>query len=115
MRSSTISGTQATARRLSSARAFGETALTAPSTGGTSIDRTFEAHPDKQGNPIGLGEKDLAFTSLGDALERYWGYTAFRPLQREAMKAFESLMTPSFEELDDSIPFIKEKTLAVDF
>jgi hypothetical protein len=33
------------------------------------------------------------------------------PLQAEAMKAFESLMTPSFEELDDSIPFIKEKTL----
>lgn len=33
------------------------------------------------------------------------------PLQAEAMKAFESLMTPSFEELDDSIPFIQEKTL----
>lgn len=25
--------------------------------------------------------------TLGDALERYWGYTAFRPLQREAMDA----------------------------
>lgn len=33
------------------------------------------------------------------------------PLQAEAMKAFESLMTPSFEELDESIPFIKEKEL----
>ncbi|HJV65405.1 MAG TPA: acyl-CoA dehydrogenase family protein [Geomonas sp.] len=33
------------------------------------------------------------------------------PLQREAMKAFESLMTPSFEELDDSIPFAAEKAL----
>lgn len=33
------------------------------------------------------------------------------PLQAEAMKAFESLMTPSFEELDESIPYIKEKTL----
>ena len=33
------------------------------------------------------------------------------PLQREAMKAFESLMTPSFEELDDSVPFAAEKAL----
>jgi hypothetical protein len=33
------------------------------------------------------------------------------PLQKEAMKAFESLMTPSFEELDDSIPFAAEKVL----
>ncbi|HEY5673192.1 MAG TPA: acyl-CoA dehydrogenase family protein [Malonomonas sp.] len=33
------------------------------------------------------------------------------PLQAEAMKAFEALMTPSFEELDDEIPFIAEKTL----
>jgi alkylation response protein AidB-like acyl-CoA dehydrogenase len=33
------------------------------------------------------------------------------PLQAEAMKAFEALMTPSFEELDESIPFIREKTL----
>ncbi len=33
------------------------------------------------------------------------------PLQAEAMKAFEALMTPSFEELDESIPFIAEKTL----
>ncbi|NNK96795.1 MAG: acyl-CoA dehydrogenase [Desulfobacterales bacterium] len=33
------------------------------------------------------------------------------PLQAEAMKAFDSLMTPSFEELDESIPFIHEKTL----
>ena len=33
------------------------------------------------------------------------------PLQAKAMKAFESLMTPSFEELDDSIPFVKEKAL----
>lgn len=33
------------------------------------------------------------------------------PLQREAMKAFESLMTPSFEELDDSIPYAAEKAL----
>ncbi len=32
------------------------------------------------------------------------------PLQAESMKAFESLMTPSFEELDESIPFIAEKT-----
>jgi len=33
------------------------------------------------------------------------------PLQSEAMKAFESLMTPSFEELDDSVPFAAEKQL----
>jgi alkylation response protein AidB-like acyl-CoA dehydrogenase len=33
------------------------------------------------------------------------------PLQAEAMKAFESLMTPSFEELDDSVPFAAEKAL----
>jgi len=33
------------------------------------------------------------------------------PLQREAMKAFESLMTPSFDELDDSVPFAAEKAL----
>jgi len=33
------------------------------------------------------------------------------PLQQEALKAFESLMTPSFEELDDSIPFAAEKAL----
>jgi alkylation response protein AidB-like acyl-CoA dehydrogenase len=33
------------------------------------------------------------------------------PLQSEAMKAFESLMTPSFEEIDDSLPFAAEKVL----
>lgn len=33
------------------------------------------------------------------------------PLQAEAMKAFESLMTPSFEELDESVLFAKEKAL----
>ena len=33
------------------------------------------------------------------------------PLQAEAMKAFESLMTPSFDELDDSIEFAAEKAL----
>lgn len=33
------------------------------------------------------------------------------PLQAEATKAFEALMTPSFEELDEAIPFIAEKTL----
>lgn len=33
------------------------------------------------------------------------------PLQAEAMKAFEALMTPSFEELDESILFVKEKEL----
>ncbi len=33
------------------------------------------------------------------------------PLQSEAMKAFESLMTPSFDEVDDSTPFAKEKAL----
>ncbi len=33
------------------------------------------------------------------------------PLQQEAMKAFESLMTPSFEEIDDSILFEREKAL----
>jgi alkylation response protein AidB-like acyl-CoA dehydrogenase len=33
------------------------------------------------------------------------------PLQTEAMKAFEKLMTPSFEELDDSVLFVKEKDL----
>ena len=33
------------------------------------------------------------------------------PLQAEAMKAFESLMTPSFEELDDSVLFAAEKEL----
>ena len=33
------------------------------------------------------------------------------PLQAEAMKAFESLMAPSFEELDESVPFATEKAL----
>ena len=33
------------------------------------------------------------------------------PLQAEAMKAFESLMTPSFEELDESLLFAAEKAL----
>ena len=33
------------------------------------------------------------------------------PLQREALKAFESLMAPSFEELDDSVVFASEKAL----
>ncbi len=33
------------------------------------------------------------------------------PLQAEAMKAFESLMTPSFEELDETILFVAEKAL----
>src|ERR1039457_5295897 len=33
------------------------------------------------------------------------------PLQRQAMKAFESLMSPSFEEIDDSVPFAAEKVL----
>ncbi len=33
------------------------------------------------------------------------------PLQAEAMKAFEALMTPSFEELDTSVPFAAEKVL----
>ncbi len=33
------------------------------------------------------------------------------PLQKEAMKAFESLMSPSFEELDDTVPFAAEKAL----
>ncbi len=33
------------------------------------------------------------------------------PLQKEAMKAFESLMSPSFDELDDTVPFAAEKAL----
>jgi alkylation response protein AidB-like acyl-CoA dehydrogenase len=33
------------------------------------------------------------------------------PLQREAMKAFEALMSPSLEELDESAPFAREKAL----
>ena len=33
------------------------------------------------------------------------------PLQAEAMKAFEALMTPSFEEIDDEILFVHEKLL----
>jgi alkylation response protein AidB-like acyl-CoA dehydrogenase len=33
------------------------------------------------------------------------------PLQKEALKAFESLMSPSFDELDDSVPFAAEKAL----
>ncbi len=33
------------------------------------------------------------------------------PLQREATKAFESLMTPSVDELDDTDPFAAEKEL----
>ncbi len=32
------------------------------------------------------------------------------PLQAESMKAFESLMTPSFDDVDEDIPFIAEKT-----
>ncbi len=33
------------------------------------------------------------------------------PLQAKAMEAFESLMTPSFDEIDDSVPFASEKVL----
>ncbi len=33
------------------------------------------------------------------------------PLQAEAMKAFEALMTPSFDELDESLAFAAEKAL----
>ena len=33
------------------------------------------------------------------------------PLQKEAMKAFESLMTPSFETPDESLPFARELAL----
>jgi len=33
------------------------------------------------------------------------------PLQAEAMKAFEALMAPSFEELDATVPFAAEKAL----
>ncbi|MBE0500952.1 MAG: acyl-CoA dehydrogenase family protein [Desulfuromonadales bacterium] len=33
------------------------------------------------------------------------------PLQQEAMKAFESLMTPSFEEVDETVLFAREKAL----
>jgi alkylation response protein AidB-like acyl-CoA dehydrogenase len=33
------------------------------------------------------------------------------PLQAKAMKAFEALMTPSFEEIDESLPFAAEKAL----
>ena len=33
------------------------------------------------------------------------------PLQSEAMKAFESLMSPSFDELDEAVPFASEKAL----
>lgn len=33
------------------------------------------------------------------------------PLRSKAMKAFEDLMIPSFEEIDESIPFAKEKLL----
>jgi alkylation response protein AidB-like acyl-CoA dehydrogenase len=33
------------------------------------------------------------------------------PLQAEAMKAFQSLMTPGFEEMDESVLFVREKTL----
>ncbi len=31
------------------------------------------------------------------------------PLQREVMKALEALMSPAFEEIDDSVPFAAEK------
>jgi alkylation response protein AidB-like acyl-CoA dehydrogenase len=33
------------------------------------------------------------------------------PLQREAMKAYEALMSPSFDEIDDTAPFAAEKAL----
>ncbi len=33
------------------------------------------------------------------------------PLQSEAMKAFESLLSPSFDALDESVPFAAEKAL----
>ncbi|MDH5541753.1 MAG: acyl-CoA dehydrogenase family protein [Nitrospinota bacterium] len=33
------------------------------------------------------------------------------PLQSEAMKAFESLMSPTFEEIDETLPFAREKAL----
>ncbi|TGU72498.1 acyl-CoA dehydrogenase [Geomonas terrae] len=33
------------------------------------------------------------------------------PLEREAMKALDALTTPSFEELDEAVPFAREKAL----
>ena len=33
------------------------------------------------------------------------------PLQKEATKAFEALMSPSLDEIDDSLPFAREKAL----
>ncbi|HKK01119.1 MAG TPA: acyl-CoA dehydrogenase family protein, partial [Desulfuromonadales bacterium] len=33
------------------------------------------------------------------------------PLQQKAMEAFESLMTPSFEETDEDLPFAREKAV----
>ncbi|WP_136513288.1 acyl-CoA dehydrogenase family protein [Geomonas edaphica] len=33
------------------------------------------------------------------------------PLEREAMKALDALTTPSFEELDETVPFAREKAL----
>jgi alkylation response protein AidB-like acyl-CoA dehydrogenase len=33
------------------------------------------------------------------------------PLQQSALKAFESLMTPSLDEIDDAVPFAAEKAL----
>ncbi|MDR3089681.1 MAG: acyl-CoA dehydrogenase family protein [Desulfobulbaceae bacterium] len=33
------------------------------------------------------------------------------PLQKKAMQAFEALMTPSFEEVDETLPFATEKAL----
>ncbi|HUX37813.1 MAG TPA: acyl-CoA dehydrogenase family protein, partial [Rectinemataceae bacterium] len=33
------------------------------------------------------------------------------PLQKEATKAFEALMSPSLDQVDDSLPFAKEKAL----
>ncbi len=36
------------------------------------------------------------------------------PLQQAAMKAFEKLITPSFDEVDDSVKFAKEKKLISD-
>jgi ATP-dependent DNA helicase RecQ len=34
-----------------------------------------------------INQVDSAGSALSEALERYWGYTSFRPLQREAMDA----------------------------
>lgn len=68
------------------------------------------AYRDERINRIFEGTNEINRMIIpGTVLKK--GMKGELPLQSEAMKAFESLMTPSFEELDEEILFAAEKKL----